>query len=39
MPGSVTFKVLENSASNRNWQIEDAIEEVKFQFRLKYNLT
>jgi hypothetical protein len=38
LPGSVSFKVLKNSASSRDWRIEDKIEEEKFQFRVKYNL-
>lgn len=38
VPGSVSFKVLKNSASSRNWRIEDKKEEEKHQFRVMYNL-
>ena len=38
VPGSVSFKVMDNSASNRNWRIEDKKEEEKHQFRVMYNL-
>ena len=35
--GSVSFKVLPNSAANRNWRIVDAGEEEKLQFKARYN--
>ena len=38
VPGSVSYKILENSEENCKWEIQDTPQEEKLQFKMKYKI-